>query len=554
MKIKKILALVLAMIMTLSLAACGDGSAQSTATNASGNETTAAETGEDSGGQDTAATEEDTIAAAYDGPASIVCNISADPQGFDVWTGSGSFQLKYLIYETLYITDYEGNNNPNPHIIKDVTFSDDGMSMDIEIYDDIHAQDGCQFKASDIIWSLESGLGANIARFVSVFDVPSCEATDDTHAHLVFADKWIDFNTDSLAMIYLACEESYNASPDHYYFTGLAGTGPYMVESYTEGNEVILVPNPDYDNRGSDYWGNQNLDRITCKVISESSQALIEYETGAIDLVTQPDLNDLEFYGSLEETDVINTAMNKNLCLCYNCSSASVLNNQKLREAISYAIDKDAIFNKALQGVKMPANGVTNPVCATYDPDHVDPHEYDIDKAKEMMKEAGYENGLTLRMAYSTSNGSHYPTMAAVIQNQLAEIGITIEIEPYDNATFSSIILTEDGWDITLTQYKSVINGMFHMWNLVNDNKKNNPFWEDSEFQDLLAKTLYSNDEKDIEKLVDMYEEACPYYTIGYETVQFIVRGGVEDVKFIGDNRFFPNEWNYATAEWSHHE
>lgn len=536
MKGKRFVALLLALMMVFALAACGDSD---TNTNPAGPDGTG---------------NPGTVVTNNKGESTLYMNIKGDPQGFDVWTGSGAFQLKYLVYETLFTYDYTNSQQPNPNIFASCELSDDRMGMTLVLNDDVYTQNGYKFVAQDVIWSLQMGLGASSSRFVKVFDVENCRAIDEKTVYLACADKWVDFNYDSCAMIYLASQEAYEASEDHYYYTGLAGTGPYMVESYTEGNEVILVKNPNYVDRGSDFWGGQNIDRIVCKVISESSQALIEYETGTIDFVTQPDLNDLDFYGSLDDTEVISSLLNKNLAVLNNCSEKSVLNNVLVRQAIAYAIDNETICNQALKGLKVPATGVTNPVCATWDDSMYDKEYYSIDtaKAKALLKEAGYENGLELKLCYSTGDGAYMATIASVIQNELAAVGITVSIEPYDNASATSLTSGEEGWDMYLTTYKITGNAMFHFWNLCNTKKKDYAFWGNSEFQALLDEALYTQDPASIEKMVEMYEEELPMYIVAYETTQFILRDGVEDVRFKGNNWYFPNDWDFSGAEWAY--
>lgn len=534
----RFIALFLALVMFFALTACGDDSGA----NSSG----PADSGNTGGSGE--------VVIDDKGESTLYMNIKGDPQGFDVWTGSGSFQLKYLIYETLFVYDYTNSQQPNPNIFASCELSDDRMGMTLTLNDDVYTQNGYKLVAQDIIWSLQMGLGASSARFVKIFDVDNCYAINEKTVYLACASKWVDFNYDSCAMIYIASQEAYEASEDHYYYTGLAGTGPYMVESYTEGNEVVLVKNPNYIDRGSDFWGGQNIDRIVCKVISESSQALIEYETGAIDFVTLPDLNDLDFYSSLDGTEVISSPLNKNIVIYNNCSEHSVLNNMLVRQAIAYAIDNETICNQALKGLKIPATGVTNPVCETWDDSMYDREYYSIDtaKAQELLKEAGYENGLQLSLCYSTGDGSYMATIASIIQNELSAIGITVSIEPYDSASATALTGVEEGWDMYLTTYKITGNAMFHFWNLCNANKNDSAFWGNSEFQTLLDETLYTQDPEGIEKLVEIYEEEVPMYVIAYETTQFILRDGVENVRFKGNNWYFPNDWDFSNADWAY--
>ena len=531
----RIAAWFLALVMAMSLVSCGSPS--------------------DEGGNPGVSGGGGTGQPSDRGESTLYLNVTADPQGFDVWAGSGRFQLKYLVFETLFVYDYDVVAQPNPNLIESYEVSEDGTGLTITLRDDIYTQNGVKLVPQDVLWSIEMMLGTNSSRFAKIFDLEKSHVIDDHSVFLASKGKWIDFNMDSAVMIYICSQEAYEmGGSDHFYFTGECGTGPYMVESYTEGNEVVFVKNPNYKDRGSDFWGGQNVDRIVCKVISEPSQAIIEYETNGIDFIVDPDLNDLDYLSSLAETNVIVSPLEKNIVIAFNCSENSKLNNQYLRQAIAYAIDNEMICNQALSGRKIPATGVTNPVCNTWDDSMYDREYYNanLDKAKELLTQAGYPNGLDLEICYSSSDGAYYKTIAEIIQNQLGKININLTITPYDNATFSTVTSTPEGWDMKLTNYKIISNPLFHFWNLVNENKTDEPFWGNAEFQALLDETLYTQDQDGINKMIEMYEEECPYYIIGYETTHFVLREGVENVRFKNNNWYFPGDWNYDNADFAY--
>ena len=530
----RVLALVLAFLMAFSLAACGSdntpgGSNNNSSTNAN-----------------TPGTNAETPSTEDKGTSTVYVQIKEDP-GLDPFL-SGEFLLGQLVCEMLFAYNYQGYVVPG--CLDSYEIAEDGMSMTLHVPENLETFNGFKVTAPDYLWCLNQAAKGNDARMVKFMDLENSYVEDDLTLVVAFKEKWTDFNFANLTLLPITSREAYESDPEGAYNMCACGTGPYKVVSHTEGSEIILEKNENYWG-GSEDWGARNVDRIVAKVISENAQKTIEFETGNIDFISDPGTNDIEYLDSLDEADVYQVAQIKNIALNFNCVQGPT-SNKLVRQAIGYAIDNVAICEQALGGQKIPATTVINPTNVEWDDSMYTQdgrYAYNVEKAKELLAEAGYPDGFGVEICYTEARGAYLRLMAQIIQEQLGQIGITVTLTPYDSAAFNTLIAGTDGWDINLNSY--TLNGsvLFHFYNLTNANVVSRGGWFDEEFQEMLEYAVYHQDDTgNTMKMVEMYEEEQPFYTIAYDTSFFVARNGIEDVKFKGNNWYYPSDWTYGAG------
>ena len=126
--------------------------------------------------------------------------------------------------------------------------------------------------------------------------------------------------------------------------------------------------------------------------------------------------------------------------LSYFACDKEPFTDVRVRRAINHAINKDEIVNYLLRGVGQPAYGYLPPALKSeyYDGSKTDSYGYDVEKAKALLKEAGYENGLQLTL--SAENTSEFKKLAEVLQSQLKEVGIETTIQLYDSSSYTDML------------------------------------------------------------------------------------------------------------------
>src|SRR5699024_7894319 len=202
------------------------------------------------------------------------------------------------------------------------------------------------------------------------------------------------------------------------------GTGPFKFVSWTKDDSIVLEKFEDYRIEGL-----PKLDKVIFEVIPDNAARLIALRSGDIDIMDG--LNPDDAAGVEDDPDLELLARDENNFgyVGFNVQK-SPLDNKKLRQAISHAIDREAIVDALYAGYGTPAVNPLPPNYLGYN-DEVEGYPYDIDKAKELLAEAGYEDGLEIDLETVLVARRHMPdpeTVDEIIQNNLAKIGVTVNI------------------------------------------------------------------------------------------------------------------------------
>lgn len=196
------------------------------------------------------------------------------------------------------------------------------------------------------------------------------------------------------------------------------GTGPYKFESWKPGDRFILMKFDDY------FDGEVKNDGLEFRIIPEGSSRAIALETGEIDVLLNVDAVDYDRIRDnidLELNEYDSTAIE---FLDMNNEKAP-FDNKLVREAINYATDKASIIAVSMEGEGIEAKGIMGPSSIGYT-SNVTQYDYNLKKAKELLKEAGYDNNLEFTILASTDVKSK---TAQVYQAALAEIGVKVNVE-----------------------------------------------------------------------------------------------------------------------------
>ena len=203
-----------------------------------------------------------------------------------------------------------------------------------------------------------------------------------------------------------------------------AGTGPYMLESYTPDQEILLTAFPDYWGG----WSEGQFDKVLIQIVPEAVLQQQMLEGGEVDLVTRiPQENYATFEGNPDYTVLVEPSF-FNYVGFFNTLRAP-LDNPMVRQALSYAIPYEDIITIGAQGLGTQSRGPVPAGVWPWSPD-VAQYAYDVDKAKELLAAAGYpDGGFSLRLTYAAENDTE-EAFAPLIKDAFAEIGVDVSIEP----------------------------------------------------------------------------------------------------------------------------
>lgn len=413
-----------------------------------------------------------------------------DPtQTIDTWSST----VFVNVYETLLEVDENGDIVPK--LAESYEIVDD-MTYDFKIRQGVKFHNGDELTVNDVVFSINRAKESAILTSVTS-DIESAEAIDDTtvriHLNKVSA-PFLSNLTHSCMVIY--SERAVTEAGDDYYKNPV-GTGPYKLENWNMGVQIDLT-------YFEDYYGNEpDFTKISLRFIPEATSRTIELEAGSVDLITDVAATDLS---RLEDGDGIGLVTGVGTAIRFlgmNCS-VEPLNDVKVRQAIAYAIDVDQI-NQALNlGYGTVATApVTEAIMYCSE---VGRNVYDLDKAKELLAEAGYPDGFDITL--STDTRKEYNDVCVILQQQLSKAGINVTLDTTEWAVFLDKAYAGDtqlfmlGYGCSTPDPDVVIYPCFHSTN--KGAQGGMSYLEDADVDALIDA---SRVELDREKRAEIYEE-----------------------------------------------
>jgi len=397
---------------------------------------------------------DDTGEGTADVDPTFVFAASSDPASLDpAFAQDGeSFRVSRQIFEGLVGTE-PGTADPAPLLAESWESAEDGMSHTFTLKQDVTFHDGTPFNAEAVCanfdrWYNWTGLAASEAfgyYYAKLFHgyasnaadavYKSCSADDEYTATVTLNKPFAGFipalSLPAFAMQSPSAMEEFGAdqvagsaeAPQlSEYATGHpTGTGPYQFDEWAPGEQVTLTAYPDY-------WGDAGqIEEIIFRTIDDETARRQSLEAGDIDgydLVGPADTAALEEDGFT----MVSRPPFTILYLAFN-QAIPELQDIKVREALSYAIDKDALISQVLPEGTQKATQFMPEVVNGYNAD-VTTYEYDPAKATELLAEAGYtaENPLQLTFNYPVNVSRPYmpdpEQIFTVLSSQLAEVGV----------------------------------------------------------------------------------------------------------------------------------
>lgn len=400
--------LALALIAVMLLAGCGKAESSAPAAEAPAAEAPAAE------------------APAAEAPArtDIRLCIASEVTSLDPYntTASADYQVFLQMYEGMFFLN--SDMELEPRVAESYSVAEDGMTYTFNIRKGVKFHNGEELKASDVVFSIERAM-ASTAMANRTASIESVKAVDDYTVEV----KTIDVMAAALnqiAEIDIMSEAIVTAEGENFGQTAVdAGTGPYMLDTYDRSTKITMKGFDDY------YRGAPAIKDVTFSVMTDSSTSLISFEAGELDLISCP----LSSWNNVSANPAYKTELVDTTHISYVALNRSVapFDNADLRKAIAYAINKEACIIAAYEGLAAEGVCLLNPAVIALAPTDGVAYSYDPELAKEYLAKAGYPDGVDIGEFLVYGSG-YWPKFAEVIQQSLADVGITVELVTMDTS------------------------------------------------------------------------------------------------------------------------
>lgn len=287
---------------------------------------------------------------------------------------------------------------------------------------------------------------------------------------------------------------------------GENGTGPFKVVSWERDQEIVVE-------RFDDYFGTPaKLQTVVYTIIPEAASRVIALETGEVDVIDKPTDEDLaRLEADTENFTVLRKPTISQRLFRFGCNDP-IISNTKVRQAIVYAIDRQAIIDALFTGSAYPSTAPLAPVTFGYS--DLGEIEQDLELAKSLLAEAGYPDGFDTKIV-TTERYQNGIELAEIISQQLAEIGINAEIEVWEWSALSASWngITADEFDQPIfimgagPSMRDADGGLRGLYTTSETglNDRNYGFYSNAEVDALIEQGMQETDQQ---KRVEIYKEA----------------------------------------------
>ncbi|MCR9137186.1 MAG: ABC transporter substrate-binding protein [Alphaproteobacteria bacterium] len=439
--------------------------------------------------------------AAFAAKTDITVGAQLEPPNLDPTSGAAG-AIDQVTYSNIFegLTRFGSDGSINPGLAESWTISDDGKVYTFKLREGVMFHDGTAMDADDVKFSLErtTAEGSTNAQKALFADIASVDVVDPQtvkitlskpNGNMLFNLAWGD-------AVIVAPESAANNA------TNPIGTGAFMFKDWVQGDRVELE-------KYAEYWGEPaKLDKVTFKFISDPNAAFAAVMAGDVDtFMPFPAPENLPQFDADPRFRVIAGSTEGETILSTNNKMAP-FDNPKVRQAMAHAIDRQAIIDGAMFGYGTPIGTHFAP----HHPAYVDltgQSNYDPEKAKAMLAEAGFPDGFTTTLklpppSYARRGGE-------IIASQLRDVGIQTEISNLEWAQWLEQVFKGKDYGLTIVSHTEPLDiGIYARPDYYFQ-------YDDADFQKIMADLNNATDPAERDKLLKAAQQKiADDYVNGY--------------------------------------
>jgi len=457
--LKSFILMVLALTMTVSLCACA-------------------------GGKDTSSDDEiEAPARAATGELNVAIaqdlDDSLDPH---VTVSAGTREIFFNIFEGLVKADSEGNIVAA--VAEDWKISPEGTVYTFIIREGIKFHNGEDVTADDVVYSISRCAGllddGTYTAASTLSSIVSVEKTGENTVDVTLSAANAEF------LAYLATTNAAIIPADYtQQATAPVGTGPFKFVSRSPQENFIME-------RFDDYWGEKALlSKINCLII-DSGSWVMSLKSGAIDLCAHLSA---DMVASVEDQYTIEKDTMKLVQALYLNNAVEPFNDVRVRQALCHAVDVEAVIDFVCDGNGVAVGSSMFPAFGKYYIEELaDMYPYDVEKAKQLLTDAGYANGFSFTITVPSNYPQHVQA-GEVIASMLQQVGITASIKQVEWSTWTSDVYAGRDFEATVVGFDTATltaSGMLQRW--TSDHGKNMINFNNAEYDALYKQAVACTD------------------------------------------------------------
>jgi len=445
--------------------------------------------GTENSGADAASAESDRLSDR----SSVTVGISQDLDSLDPHkaVNAGTNEVLFNIFEGLMKASPDGG--VIPAVASDYEISGDGTQYIFTLRQGVKFHNGNEVTLEDVLYSLNRCAGSEnegVPLMSAFTNVTSVDADEQGRVVVTLSEPSLEFlNSMTAAIIPADTGDQQTASP--------IGTGPFRFVSYTPQSSMDIT-------RFDGYWGSPaHLENVTFKIISDTNTMVMGLNGGTIDMVVHMP-NTLA--GSIDSDFTVLEDTMKLVQALYINNSVEPFDDVRVRQAMYYAINVPEIIDFVCDGAGIATGTSMYPAFKKYFvAELAEVYQQDLNKAKQLLTEAGYPNGFEMTITVPSNYTQHVDT-GLVIAQQLSAAGITVKVEEVTWETWVSDVYRGRNYQTTVSGIAaSDMTAREMLVRYTTNQSKNFINFSDEEFDDTVSRAMTT---MDMDEQVTLYKRA----------------------------------------------
>ena len=448
------------------------------------------------------------------------------------------------VCENLVRTTSEGE--VQPRLAEEWTHSEDGLEWTFKLKEGVTFQDGTPFDAEAVKKNFDRVLNPDIAvpQRSDLGPLKKAEVVDKYKIKLILEKPYGPFLQSLSSTVATLVSPKVIEEHEKNLQDNIVGTGPYNLVNWRKGKEIVLEEN-------EDYWGEQpNFKKVKLEIVTEASTREMMLKAGDVDIAYMPPATDIP--GLERDKDItVRSVPSTRMMYVFIHTQRGPTANKKVRQAMNYAVNKKAIVEKVLMGQGTPVDAPLASSIFGYKKSGY--YEYDPEKARELLEEAGYSDGFKLKFLHPSGRYMLDKKVTQAIQSFLIEVGIEVELLTMDwPSVIQHLTIPQDenppqdlefmGWGPLILDAHFAMHPLFHSSQQPPD-IANTGFYTNEKVDELLEKGFT---EPNNEKRKELYGEACdliwedaPLIFLYVQNFVLAHRSDLEGVEVLPTEEFF---------------
>ncbi len=378
----------------------------------------------------------------------LYIGMSMDPGTLDPRSAGGDLSWTEIIYMVEPLFDYDASSNFYPRLAESWERIDD-LTWQFKLRQGVTFHNGEPFNAESVKYTIESTLDPENAYVNASWlqDIDRVEILDDYTVNIITKSPNRSFLY-NLGWAYMLPPKAAEELGDDF-ATQPIGTGSYKFVKYVANDELVM-------DRNEEYWGEKPKPAtLVFKALPESATRMAALETGEVSIITNLSPDSFERIEAIPDLEVVTGEPMRIIHLAFEYDRPP-FDNPKLREAFQYAVDRQALVDTILNGLGTPADRhIYHPSMFGFN-EELTSYTYDPEKAKALLAEAGYPDGITVSLACPDGRYLRDKVICEAIVGQFAEAGITADLMTAEWGSFWQQAVTGREHDLFLLGWQAV--------------------------------------------------------------------------------------------------